>query len=297
MRRRIFISLVLLLVGLRPAAAERPAATVIERDVVYCEREDVALKLDIYRPAGDGPFSAVLVVHGGAWRLGTRTQLQGYAEALAKRGHCCFAISYRLAPRHKFPAQIEDCRTAVAWIRQNAAKYHVDRKRVGAIGYSAGGHLVALLGTTGKAPDANNGGVDTRLQAVAAGGAPCDFRSMPDGGEGLAYWLGGSYDQQRENFVNASPVVFASADDAPTLFFNGTKDQIVPLEWTLPLYKRLQAAGVKVVLHRVEGANHFGAAMNQEALSAAYDFLDQHLAVRDRTVDTPAAQPATIDAE
>ena len=197
-----------------------------------------------------------------------------------------------MAPRHKFPAQIEDCRAAVKWIRENAATYNVDPSRLGAIGYSAGGHLVALLGTTGEAASEENGGVDTRLQAVAAGGAPCDFRKLPDRGEGLAYWLGGNYDQQRENFERASPALFASKDDAPTLFYNGTSDRIVPLNWTLPLYENLQKVGVPAVLHKVDGGNHFSAAMNGEALRAAYEFLDKHLAPEADAADTPPAAHA-----
>jgi len=250
----------------------------IQYNIVYSTPADEQLQLDAYQPPGDGPFSAVLVVHGGAWKYGNRKQLGFYAEALARRGHCCFAISYRLAPVHKFPAQIEDCRAAVKWIRSNADNYHVDPSRIGAIGYSAGGHLVALLGTTGEAPSPRNGGIDTRVQAVAAGGAPCDFRFMPDGGEGLAYWLGGTYKQQKTNFENASPTMFVSQDDSPMIFFNGTEDRIVPLIWTKPLFDQLKGAGVTVAFHEVEGTGHMGAVADKGALKAAFDFLDKHLA-------------------
>ena len=142
-------------------------------DVVYAERDDLQLKLDIYQPrqlkadpAQRQP--AILVVHGGAWRRGNRKQLASYATALCNRGYVCFAIDYRLAPDHKFPAQIDDCRDAVLFIRDNAETYCVDPARVGAVGYSAGGHLVSLLATTGEEGDAGN----TRLQAAVAGGAP-----------------------------------------------------------------------------------------------------------------------------
>ena len=268
----------LLLAGATAGAQEDSTDIVIQNNIVYSTPDDEELCLDVYQPRAGGPFSAVLVVHGGAWKKGNRKQLKGYAESLAKRGHCCFAISYRLAPEHKFPAQIEDCRAAVKWIRRNAAKYRVDPARLGAIGYSAGGHLVALLGTTGESPSSENGGIDTRLQAVAAGGAPSDFRFMPDNGEGLAYWLGGNYDQEKANFENASPTLFVSEDDAPMLFFNGTHDRTVPLTWTRPLYDLMKQAGVDVVLHTVDGADHLGAARDQDALRAAYDFLDKHLA-------------------
>ena len=254
--------------------------------VVFAKPDDSELKLDVYQPKSGTATSAVLVVHGGAWSSGGRGQLRMYAESLAKRGHCCFAIEYRLAPRHKFPAQIDDCRAALIWVRKNAARFNIDAKRVGAIGYSAGGHLVSLLGTSGREPVPENDNVDTRLQAVAAGGAPTDFRAMPDGGRGLAFWLGGSYAEKKENFENASPTKFISKDDPPTFFFNGTKDGLVPLAWTTPLYDGLKNAGVMVRLHKIDGAGHLQAAMNPSALKAAYDFLDQHLSSKKTVVKT-----------
>jgi acetyl esterase/lipase len=151
-------------------ASQQPAEFEFEilKDIVYSKVGDRELLLDAYLPKKEGASPAVLVVHGGAWRFGNRKQLRGYAEALAKAGIVSFAIDYRLAPKHKFPAQIEDCRSAVKWIRSNAEKYKVDPTKLGAIGYSAGGHLVSLLGTTGEAPDDKNGNVDTRLQVVVA---------------------------------------------------------------------------------------------------------------------------------
>ena len=87
------------------------------RDIIYKEVDGKKLRLNTFVPKGDGPYPAVLVVHGGAWRAGSRNQLTMYAKSLARRGFACFSIDYRLAPRHKSPAQIEDCRDAVRWIR------------------------------------------------------------------------------------------------------------------------------------------------------------------------------------
>lgn len=125
----------------------------IRKNIVYSKVADRELLLDAWVPNKEGTHAAVLVVHGGAWRSGDRKQLGGYANALAKRGFACFAIDYRLAPNHKFPAQIDDCREAVKWIRSHAAEYKVDPDKLGAIGYSAGGHLVCLLATTGEAAE------------------------------------------------------------------------------------------------------------------------------------------------
>jgi acetyl esterase/lipase len=249
---------------------------VVEK-IEYSEAGGQKLLLDAYIPKSDQMKPAVLVVHGGAWRSGNRKQLKGYCEALAGKGFVCFAIDYRLAPQHKFPAQIDDCRSAVKWIRQHAETYKADASRLGAIGYSAGGHLVSLLATTGEAPSETNGNLDTRLTAVAAGGAPTDFRWFPDNGKWAEYWMGGSLDDVPENFKAASAVPFVDKDDPPIFFFNGTSDTLVPLAWTKPLHDALLKAGVKSELHTIEGAGHMQAAANKEALTKAYEFLLREL--------------------
>ena len=249
----------------------------IREKIVYARAGERELLLDAYVPKKDGPYPAVLVVHGGAWRSGNRKQLQGYARSLAGMGFVCFAIDYRLAPQHKFPAQIEDCRSAVRWIRKNFSAYKTDPKRIGAIGYSAGGHLVSLLATTGEAPGEQNGNVDTRLQAVVAGGAPTDFRTFPDQGKWAEFLMGGTLKTVPEKFLAASPAAFVDKSDPPVFFYNGTKDRLVPLVWTMSCYEALRKAGVKTELHRIEGAGHLRAAANAEALKKAYSFLKQEL--------------------
>ena len=263
----------------------------IQNDIVYSKVAGRELLLDAYLPEKGGPSPAVLVVHGGAWRMGNRKQLRGYAEALAKTGFVCFAIDYRLAPKHKFPAQIEDCRSAVKWIRTNAAQYKVDPRKLGAIGYSAGGHLVSLLGTTGEGPTTKNGNVDTRLQVVVAGGAPTDFRWFPDKGKWCEFLMGGTLDTVPEKFLAASSSAFADKDDPPMFFFNGTEDKLVPLSWTQSCFGALKAAGVKTEFHKIEGAGHMQAAQNREALEKAYGFLKTELLPpADRSAGVPGKE-------
>lgn len=245
--------------------------------IVYSKAGDRELLLDAYVPSDENEHPGVLVVHGGAWRSGNRKQLKGYCEALASRGFTCFAIDYRLAPAHKFPAQIDDCRAAVKWIRQNAEKYKATSDVLGAIGYSAGGHLVSLLGTTGEAPDESNGNIDTRLTAVAAGGAPTDFRWFPDNGKWAEFWMGGDLDSVPEKFKAASTVPFVDKNDPPFFFFNGTSDKVVPIVWTKSLFEALKAAGVQAELHEVAGASHMQAAADKQALTKAYEFLAANL--------------------
>ena len=111
---------------------------------------------------------------------------------MAKHGYAACSINYRLAPKYPFPAQIDDCKSAVRWLRSHAEKYKIDPARIGGFGYSAGGHLVALLGVTDRSdglegPDATADSPSTRLQCVVAGGAPCDFRALPADSSRLAY--------------------------------------------------------------------------------------------------------------
>ena len=249
----------------------------VREKIVYARVGERDLLLDAILPTGSGPHPAVLVVHGGAWRSGNRMQLRGYANALAERGFACFAIDYRLAPAHKFPAQIDDCREAVKWVRKNASNYNLNPDKLGAIGYSAGGHLVCLLATTGEPPSAENGNIDTRLQAVVAGGAPTDFRNMPDGGQWAEYWMGGNLTTTPEKFYNASATAFVDKLDPPIFFFNGTSDQLVPVAWSKSCHDALKACGVRTELHTIEGAGHMFAAMNQTALTKAYQFLESEL--------------------
>ena len=220
-----------------------------------------------------------MVVHGGAWRSGNRQQLRTYAKELAKRGIVCFAIDYRLAPEHKFPAQIEDCREAVKWIRANATEFKVDTERLGAIGYSAGGHLVCLLATTGEKPKEENGNVDTRIKAAAAGGAPTDFRSFPDNGKWAEYWMGGDLKTCPDLFRDASATAFVDKEDAPVFFFNGTVDKVVPIAWSQSCYEALKSIGVKTEMHTIEGAGHMEAARDVAALEKAFAFLEAELKI------------------
>ena len=256
----------------------------VREGIVYATVDERDLLLDAYVPSVTAPAPAVLVVHGGAWRSGNRRQLKAYAAALAGRGMVCFAIDYRLAPQHKFPAQIEDCRAAVRWIREHANEFNVDPTRLGAMGYSAGGHLVSLLGVTGAAASEANGNLSTRLQAVAAGGAPTDFRWFPDNGDWAEYLMGGNLETAPERFRNASAAAFVDEDDPPFFFFNGDADKLVPLAWTMSCHTALEQAGVPTEMYVVSGADHMQAARDQEALERAYRFPGDSVECRESDI-------------
>jgi triacylglycerol lipase len=277
---RNFAAGFLALVALRSASAANPAVEVI-RNREYVRRESGPLALDIYMPRGPGPFPGVLVVHGGAWTMGSRVQLAAIANALAENGYTAATISYRLAPKHPFPAQIYDCQAAVRWIRVHADEFKLDPSRIGGFGYSAGGQLVALLGTLGD-NDFREQGVpenapSARLQAVVAGGAPCDFRPLPAQSTRLAYWLGGTRAEKPELYRIASPAAFVSTDDPPMFFFHGARDMLVPAHSPQRMVALLSAAGVGAEMRLIPQAGHIEALFDRETLRQALAFADQHL--------------------
>jgi acetyl esterase/lipase len=272
-----------------PAQAQEPVAkyaTIL--DVVYAQPEGEALRADVLVPQGQGPFPGVLVIHGGAWSYGSRTQLRYVGRQLAERGYTAVLISYRLAPKHLFPAQSEDCQAALRWMRQNAEKYKIDPGWIAAWGYSAGGHLAALLGATGAAEthaeaggNGNGNGQPAgdppslRVQAVVAGGAPCDFRELPPEDRSLAFWLGGTRKEKPEAYRLASPRQFVSQQCPPMFFFHGAEDRLVPLLSPRQMADDLKALGVKARLHVIEKKGHVGAMFDSDTITAAIDFLDE----------------------
>jgi acetyl esterase/lipase len=288
--RGFFVVLWLVFLAWLAAGAESRAAESGEpfRNVVYAERGDgadaVKLLCDIHVPPGDGPFPAVLCVHGGAWRLGSKEHMQHVARKLTARGYVAVSINYRLAPKHPFPAQQQDCHDALRWMHENAAKYKIDAARIAAIGYSAGAQMVtleALAGVQADRPAWASGSGDwpgVRLRAVVAGGTPCDFRGLPQDSRGLAYWLGGTRREFPDRYVAASPAAFVSADSPPIYFFHGEDDVLVPRGGMVAFAEQLRKAGVVVQVDLIPENGHLTAFFNDQAYDRAIDFLERRLA-------------------
>jgi acetyl esterase/lipase len=258
--------LTLLVVALwaRAQEAKKPEIQ-IERDLVFGKGGTVDLQLDLAMPKeGDGPFPAVVCVHGGAWRAGKRQDLNNTIEVLARRGYVAITVSYRLAPDAKFPAQIEDCKAAVRWLRANAKKYRVNPDRIGAIGYSAGAHLCCLLGVTEKKDglegDGGNPDESSRLQAVVSFFGPTDMveRTWSKELEEQIFLplLGASYDDKPELYRKLSPVTYVSRDAPPFLFFHGSEDKLVTPRHSRVLAEKLKKAGGSAKVIILEGEGH-----------------------------------------
>jgi acetyl esterase/lipase len=265
-------------------SAAEPAITV-EKDITYAIVEKDRLQLDLVRPVGDGPHPCVVVLHGGAWKYGHRRDVATFAEQLARKGFAAAAVSYRLAPKNKWPAQIEDCKTAVRFLRANAEKYGIDPQRIGAMGFSAGGHLAALLGTTG--PDAGFDGTlydehSSCVQCVVDFFGPADlclFCEAP--GIEAAYFrplLGARFQEKPELYKKASPIEHVSKDAPPFLIIHGTADLIVPVIHSERLHEKLTQAGVPSELITVKGVGHgWGGDNALRTTEAAVEFLTKHL--------------------
>lgn len=243
-----------------------PEGVELKRDVVYGRGGGRDLRLDLFLPkSGAGPFPAVVYVHGGGWTGGNRTAFQRQAAYMAARGIAGFCIEYRLSGEAKFPAALHDSKAAVRWVRANAKTYRINPEKIGAAGGSAGGHLVAMLGTTAGIKrfegDGGNPGQSSRVAAVAAFNPVLDFETLgkragANASNAIARFLGATYAENPRLWADASPITHASKDSAPFLFLHGTADTTVPYQQSLDMIERLKAAGVHAELFTAEGAAH-----------------------------------------
>jgi acetyl esterase/lipase len=225
-----------------------PDGVLVFKDVIYRRVDARRAKLDIYLPAtGTPPLKgrpALLAIHGGGWRGGTKNGYGREIARLTKHGYAVISVDYVLSrPGHpSWPDNLDDVREAVRWTRRNAADYAIDPARIAAIGSSAGGHLASLLGT-------NAGGLDpeARVSAVVDLYGPTDLARLyksPGAVLPLELYLGKSPVDAPDLYAAASPIAHASVDAAPTLIIHGESDELVPVAQSTDLARRLNAAGV-----------------------------------------------------
>jgi acetyl esterase/lipase len=234
----------------------------LQRNLTYCSVDGVDLKLDLYFPAQTlKPSPVAVFVHGGGWSSGDKAggNLIPFSD-LASQGFFVAAVNYRLAPRYKFPTMIEDVKCAVRFLRANAVKLNIDPNRIGAWGGSAGGHLVALLGTTDASAGFDVGQYadqPSRVQAVVDMFGPTDLNEMfPSASERIIQNVFEIKSSAGETAKLASPVTYVTSDDPPFLILQGDKDQTVPPKQSQVLYDRLKGVGVPATLVMVKNAGH-----------------------------------------
>ena len=256
-----------------PRRTQPPAGVAVERDLRYASTPQKDLLLDLYRPERPAADKLPLVVwiHGGGWRNGSKDNA-GLAAPLAAEGYVVASISYRLSGDAIFPAQIHDCKAALRWLRAHAGDYGIDPRRAGVWGASAGGHLAALLGTSGgvRELEGDVGGnlrYSSNVQAVCNFFGPTDLLQMdahsisdrivhdaPDSPESRL--IGGPIQEHPEQAAKANPIRYVTPDDPPFLIVHGDKDPLVPFHQSELLYAALEQAGVPATLHRVVDGEH-----------------------------------------
>jgi acetyl esterase/lipase len=253
--------------------------------------------MDIYSRVGaTAAQPAIVMIHGGGWAKGGRQDLAFGAAYFVKERYVYCTIDYRLDDVDLYPAQIEDCKCAIRFLRANAAAYHIDPARVAVWGESAGGHLAALLGTTAgvKRLEGDGGWQDqsSAVQAVVDWYGPTDLRPQIEqtyaNQQGISlvkHLLGGDPKDKPDLAGDASPVTFVAAGDPPFLIMHGGNDTLVPPSQSQELYDALKAAGDSATLKIVQGAGHGG---NQFLLPDNFLIVDDFL----RGILKPGSQPA-----
>ena len=271
-------------------ARRRPtevANAAIQRDLVYKRVNGEVLTLDLYCPEKvSGPLPVIVWIHSGGWSKGRKERCP--AVALVQDGYAVASIDYRLTSTAPFPAQIEDCKAAVRWLRANASTYHLDPDHIGAWGHSAGGHLAALLGTSGGVRELDGTGdnmsYSSRVQAVCDVAGPSDLvrlyqeasQSRGDKSGKVMYnvtaLVGGSVEENVTTATAASPIHYVSKDDPPFLIIHGENDATIPVTQAEAFAAALKAAGVETTLEIANGRGHgAGGPKSQPMIKAFFD--------------------------
>lgn len=255
-----------------------PAGVQSELDIAYAA-DSPAQKLDLYLPTGTAaaPRPAIVVVHGGGWRGGDkqRGQWARIPAQYASDGYVAISVNYRLTGEAPWPAQIEDVKAAVRWLRAHAEKHAVDVDRIGAYGNSAGAHLVSLLGLVKQSDGLEGSGPhqeqSSMVQAVCASATPTDFLNWREPGavpERLGRtFLAGPGDTLRDRARQASPITYAHGDAPPFLLIHGTADRTVPIGQSDRFAKALRAAGAEQVRYMIFDDETHGVFQRQRLLT------------------------------
>lgn len=275
-----------------------PAGIRAEPDLPYADTAHPRQRLDLYLPASpptSQPLPLVVFFHGGAFLGGDRKPESAPADPcglnlllamVASGNYAAASIGYRLSPEALWPAQIHDAKAAIRWLRAHAARYHLDPGRIGVLGTSAGGHLAAMLGTSGGVASlegdlGRHRDVSSRVTCVVDQYGPTDFLALhgPDNRSPdtpAAKLIGGPLPDHREAVRSASPITWAAAASPPFLIIHGTQDPVVSFAQSELLFAALQRAGVAATLVPVIGGGH-GGFSGPELAPRIRAFLDQHL--------------------
>jgi acetyl esterase/lipase len=196
-------------------------------DIVYDENKKRALHLDAFINKTKNAHPAVIMIHGGGWKSGNKNQMQAFAQEIASKGYSCFAIEYRLSLEAKYPEGIYNVKNAIKFIKDNARKFNVDPDKIAILGCSSGGQMAALIGTTNEnsafEDRVNKSKSSSKVNAIINIDGILAFRH-PESSEGemASFWLGGSYEENPENWKNASALSHTDKNTPPILFINSS---------------------------------------------------------------------------
>jgi acetyl esterase/lipase len=264
--RKITVGLFIASVLLAQDENKSTSEYTVTPDVSYCTGAGKPLLMDVFIPHTriHDPTPAVLWLHGGGWERGDKNGSSG-ARFLAAAGFVTASIYYRLSGEARFPADIEDCKCAIRYLRANAAHYRIDPDRIGVAGASSGGHLALLVGMADpKAGLEGSGGwqnVSSQVRAVVSYYGPTDFRTMTaDFGAraraAITKLLGVPFEANPAAYAQASPISYVSPDDPPILMFHGDEDRLVPFSQSERMRDAYLKAGLKAELLKVGNADH-----------------------------------------
>ncbi len=235
-------------------------------DIQYCTGGGKPLLMDVFKPRQPfrTPGPAVLWIHGGGWERGDKNGNSG-AQLLANEGFVTASLYYRLSGDSPFPADIEDCKCAIRFLRANAARFGIDPDRIGVAGASAGGHLAELVAMADESAglEGNGGwpGVSSRVRAASAYYGVSDFtvgemQFQHHTGKVVVKLFRGTEAEKPELYRQASPIVYVSKDSPPLLLAHGDKDELVPYDQSARMADAYRKAGLPVEFIAVQNAGH-----------------------------------------
>ncbi|MGI9324707.1 MAG: alpha/beta hydrolase fold domain-containing protein [Pseudomonadales bacterium] len=257
---------------------------ILKEDVVFGTGGGSDLHCDVFIPPDTtAPARGLLLVHGGAWVVGDKSQLRGYGFLLGREGTVCVASEYRLAKNSQWPAQIHDVKAAIRWMRANADELGIDPERIAVCGASSGAHLALMAAGSGDRPElegsGGNAAASSRVAAAVSFYGPTE---LEPGGEMLkdsvAQLLG--TDPGPEVFKQASPVTYVTAGYPPTMLMHSNQDELVPREQSVAFAEALNRLGVPVELHLFDNVPHMFDGSKRLGRQAAYmvnSFLQRYL--------------------
>jgi acetyl esterase/lipase len=266
-------------------------------DIAYADLSS-AQKMDIYIPEGTGPFPVVVLIHGGAFKMGDKGMEASNAAALVAKGIAAASINYRLSGEARYPAQIEDCKAAVRFLRANAAKYNLNPDKIGSWGASAGGNLSSLLGTTSgvnelEGASLGNSSYSSKVIASVDWFGPINFLTMDAEASALGFTIntnsasspesqliGAAVQTVPEKVAKANAANYITTDDAAFFIQVGSMDRNIPYTQSLNFYSALKPVkgAENVTFELLEGAGHGGSQFSSAAnLAKVVAFFEKYL--------------------